>query len=192
MTGPNGSGKTTLLSLILVIIHKCTQMISRYSGYIGDRVQISGASKRIGWMAPGFGVYPLETCGQNVVLSGYYDSIGLFCKPSKQKRCKVEDLFDAFGISELKKVSLGSMSEGNQRLLLLLRAIVRPELLILDEPCQGLPPDSRQQVISIVDTLAYQCSTPSSLWLISPDDFLHASTENWPLVDTGFRLLVFW
>lgn len=173
VTGPNGSGKTTLLSLIL---GDHPQMyandIEVFGVHWGQGSNIWSIKKRIGWMAPELQVcYPLETCGQNVVLSGYYDSIGLFCKPSKQKRCKVEDLFDAFGISELKEVSLGSMSEGNQRLLLLLRAIVKgPELLILDEPCQGLPPDSRQQVISIVDTLAYQCSTAIVFVTHQPDE----------------------
>jgi len=162
VTGPNGSGKTTLLSLIL---GDHPQMyandIEVFGVHWGQGSNIWSIKKRIGWMAPELQVcYPQESSGLDVVLSGYSDSIGLFCNPSKQKRCKVEKLFNAFGISALKEVPFGSMSEGNQRLLLLLRAIVKgPELLILDEPCQGLPPDSRQLVITAVDTLAYQCNT---------------------------------
>lgn len=173
VTGPNGSGKTTLLSLIL---GDHPQMYANDIEVFGVRwgqgSNIWSIKKRIGWVSPELQVcYPPEASGQNVVLSGYSDSIGLFCKPSKQKRCKVEELFDAFGVSELKEVPFGSMSEGNQRLLLLLRAIVKgPELLILDEPCQGLPPDSRQLVISTVDTLAYQCSTAIIFVTHQPDE----------------------
>jgi molybdate transport system ATP-binding protein len=173
VTGPNGSGKTTLLSLIL---GDHPQMYANDIEVFGVRwgrnSNIWSIKKRIGWVAPELQVcYPQGTSGQNVVLSGYYDSIGLFCRPSKQKRCIVEVLFDAFGISELKEVPFGSMSEGNQRLLLLLRAIVKaPELLILDEPCQGLPPDSRQMVISTIDMLAYQCSTAIIFVTHQPDE----------------------
>jgi molybdate transport system ATP-binding protein len=173
VTGPNGSGKTTLLSLIL---GDHPQMYANDIEVFGVRwgqgSNIWSIKKRIGWMAPELQVcYPLETSAQDVVLSGYYDSIGLFCKPSKHRRCKVEELFEIFGISELKEVPFGSMSEGNQRLLLLLRAIIKgPELLILDEPCQGLPPDSRQKVISTIDTLAYQCSTAIVFVTHQPDE----------------------
>lgn len=173
VTGPNGSGKTTLLSLIL---GDHPQMYANDIEVFGVRwgqgSNIWSIKKRIGWVAPELQVcYPQGSSGLNVVLSGYSDSIGLFCKPSKQKRCKVEELFDAFGISELKAVPFGSMSEGNQRLLLLLRAIVKgPELLILDEPCQGLPPDSRQLVISTVDMLAHQRSTAIVFVTHQPDE----------------------
>lgn len=162
VTGSNGSGKTTLLSLIL---GDHPQMYANDIEIFGVRwghgSNIWSVKKRIGWVSPELQTcYSLQTNGSDVVLSGYSDSIGLFSRPSKQKRERVARLFTAFGISQLAEIPFGSMSEGNQRLLLVLRAIVKgPELLILDEPCQGLPFDSRQLVISTIDTLALRCNT---------------------------------
>ncbi|HEX3019661.1 MAG TPA: ATP-binding cassette domain-containing protein [Chitinispirillaceae bacterium] len=161
LTGPNGCGKTTLLSLI---IGDHPQMYANVVEIFGVRwgrgSNIWNVKKKIGWVSPELQIcYPGETTGLNVVLSGYYDSIGLFNKPSKEKKNRVADLFSEFGISELAEVAFGSMSEGHQRLLLLLRAMVKsPLMLVLDEPCQGLPFAARKFMISTIDKLAC-CNT---------------------------------
>jgi molybdate transport system ATP-binding protein len=68
----------------------------------------------------------------------------------------------SLGIADLAEHPLGTVSVGEQRLVLLARALVKsPILLILDEPCQGLDFSNRQRIIELLDQLCQQ--TPVNL-----------------------------
>jgi molybdate transport system ATP-binding protein len=75
--------------------------------------------------------------------SGLFDTIGLFRKPGPTETNIVLEWMNTLGISALKEKRLDQLSLGEQRQVMLARALVKsPPLLILDEPCQGL--DSQQ------------------------------------------------
>jgi molybdate transport system ATP-binding protein len=64
------------------------------------------------------------------------------------------ELLERLGLEELAERDFGTLSGGQQRLLLLARAMVkRPELLVLDEPCQGLDPANRSRILYMIDRL---------------------------------------
>jgi molybdate transport system ATP-binding protein len=162
LLGPNGAGKTTLLSLILA---DHPQAYANHVVLFGQR-RGSGESiweikRRIGWVAPELHLYyPRDITALQVVGSGFYDSIGLHrvCSPGQRETArhwmKLLDMEDRADVPFVK------LSEGQQRLVLLARALVKePLLLILDEPCQGLDARNRERVRQVVDAVGSHMDT---------------------------------
>ena len=98
---------------------------------------------------------------RNVILSGYFDSIGIYQAVSDRQRKLTRQWLDILGISDsVADAPFQSLSWGQQRLALIARALVKhPTLLILDEPLQGLDPLNRQLVRRFVDVLINEGST---------------------------------
>ena len=162
LQGPNGSGKSTLLSLLSGDHPQAYANNFYLFGHKrGTGESIWDIKKRIGLISPELHWYfdPSATVWQSVA-SGFYDSSGLFCEPGSTKHGQVNELLDYFGLSQYKNVLMNELPLGKQRLALLARTIIKnPELLILDEPCQGL---DQQQIIHfnrLVDDLCKQGTT---------------------------------
>src|SRR5699024_8640192 len=84
--------------------------------------------------------------------SGLYDSIGLYNKLTFYDRRRVEEMVAFFDLEEVQKKAFGALSIGKQRQVLLARTLIKnPELIILDEPCQGLDDMQTQEFNTIVD-----------------------------------------
>jgi len=156
LLGPNGAGKTTLLSLIL---GDHPQAYANHVALFGQR-RGSGESiweikRRIGWVAPELHLYyPRDMTGLQVVGSGFHDSIGLYRACSPEQRETARRWMELLDIKDHADVPFAKLSEGQQRLVLLARALVKdPLLLILDEPCQGLDVRNRERVRQIVDAV---------------------------------------
>jgi len=138
--GPNGSGKTTLLSLL------CGDHPQAYANDIrlfgrrrGSGETIWDVKHRIGLLSPEFHLYFSEPlAADRVAATGFFD--GVADRPTTpEQNFAVKQLFDEFSIAHLAGRSFLQLSTGEQRLVLLVRALVkRPELLILDEPFQSL------------------------------------------------------
>jgi molybdate transport system ATP-binding protein len=138
--GPNGSGKSTLLSLI------CADHPQAYGNDIrlfgrqrGTGETIWEIKRHIGLVSPELHLYYSEplTAAQTAA-TGFFDVMSRRPTTPEQDR-RVLELFEQFGITSLVERAFASLSTGEQRLVLLVRALVKdPPLLILDEPFQGL------------------------------------------------------
>lgn len=138
--GPNGSGKTTLLSLI------CADHPQAYSNEIrlfgrqrGTGESIWEIKRHIGLVSPELHLYFSEPLSAvKTAATGFFDVVTHRPTTPEQDR-RVFDLFEQFGITALAERPFSKLSTGEQRLVLLIRALVKdPPLLVLDEPFQGL------------------------------------------------------
>ncbi|PCJ23444.1 MAG: ABC transporter ATP-binding protein [SAR86 cluster bacterium] len=160
--GPNGCGKSTLLSLIDGENHK---------GY-GQNVFLFGRRKGSGetvWQVKAkFGVVSNELHNKyikgwrvlDVVVSGFFDSVGLYDDSGSAESELATQWLAALGIEGLQTCYYDEISFGQQRLVLLARAMVKhPRILILDEPCVGLDDYHRQLILQTLDLIADQGHT---------------------------------
>ena len=162
VTGPNGSGKTCLLSLITGDHPQCyvndvfvfgfqrgsgesIWQIKQYLGYVSTALQ---------WE------YRVSTSLRNVIISGFHDSIGLYTKPSDTEKAIADQWLAVLGMTGRADEPFTGCSFGEQRLLLIARAMVKqPPLLILDEPCNGLDDLNRQLVLALIERICAGSTT---------------------------------
>ena len=163
LTGPNGSGKTALLSLITGDHPQCYVNDIFVFGYQrGSGESIWQIKQFIGYVSTALQwEYTVGTSLRNVIISGFYDSIGLYSKYTDQQRDIADQWLQVLGMEGRADQPFTSQSYGDQRLLLIARAMVKhPPLLILDEPCLGLDDMNRQRVLSLIEIIcAHSMST---------------------------------
>jgi molybdate transport system ATP-binding protein len=162
LQGHNGSGKSTLLSLITGDHPQAyANNFYLFGNKRGSGESIWDIKKRIGLISPELHWYfdPSATVRQSVV-SGFFDSSGLFCEPGYTKKAQADELISYFGLTEYQDMLMNQLPVGKQRLALLARTIIKnPELLILDEPCQGLDRHQTQYFNKLVDELCKNGTT---------------------------------
>ena len=162
LLGANGSGKTTLLSLILADHPQgYASQIILFGRRRGSGESIWEIKQHIGWVASELHLYhpPGLSC-LDVVCSGFYDSVGLYRLCSSRQRETAEAWMDDLGIQGYASRPFQELSQGEQRLVLVARALVkRPDLLLLDEPCQGLDARNRDRVLALIDSIGQHMDT---------------------------------
>jgi molybdate transport system ATP-binding protein len=162
VSGPNGAGKSTLLSLITA------DNPQAYANeiYLFDRRRGSGESiwdikKKIGYVSPELHLYfeYSVTCFQ-AIASGLFDTIGLFRAVNDEQEAQVLQWMELLQLRSKQHTLLRNLSAGEQRLILLARALVKnPPLLVLDEPCQGLDEEQQGSFKQILETLGAHFQT---------------------------------
>jgi molybdate transport system ATP-binding protein len=157
--GPNGAGKTTLLNLIQGDHPQAYSQSIRWFGRDTDSTQaLWRARQRLGWMSPELHQhYPPAWPVIDVVLSGLANSLGLHEHCSRRQRAAAWQVLRDFGLAPVARRHFGDLTFGEQRLVLLARAVAkRPDLLILDEACQGLDSEQRSTFLAAVDRAVAQ------------------------------------
>jgi molybdate transport system ATP-binding protein len=152
--GPNGAGKSTFLRLLVGEEHLAPDgRIARLD--LGTRADVRDVRARVGLVAPDLQArHRGDATGLEVALSGFHGSIGLGEEPTDEQRMAAAGWLAAVGAEHLATRSIQAISYGEMRRLLFARALVTdPEVLLLDEPFNGLEPRARAEAMDLVDRL---------------------------------------
>lgn len=156
LKGHNGAGKSTLLSLIFGENPQAyANDITLFDRKRGSGESIWEVKRPTGFVSPELSRYFPK--GQNclqIVLSGLFDTIGLFRKPTDEQTRLAEEWLDALGLAPVAYLRLNQVSLEQQRFCLLARAMIKsPALLILDEAAQGMDDAQRRLFKDTVDEI---------------------------------------
>lgn len=162
LSGPNGSGKTGLLSLITGDHPQCYVNDIKVFGFQrGTGESIWQIKQYIGYVSTALQwEYRVGTGLRNVIVSGFYDSIGLYSKATDAQKAIADQWLGLLGMADRADEPFNGLSYGEQRLVLIARAMVKhPPLLILDEPCLGLDDMNRQLVLALIERICASSET---------------------------------
>lgn len=157
ISGPNGSGKSTLLQLITGDHPQCFNNGLTVFGYKrGSGESIWDIKKHIGLVSGSLHQdYRVPGNALTVVASGLYDSIGLYRTVSEKEKRISRQWLAFIGLEEKADIAFRQLSWGEQRLVLIARALIKyPSLLILDEPTLGLDDQNRLMVLACLERIA--------------------------------------
>lgn len=156
VVGPNGSGKTTLLSLITGDNPMSYAFdIARFGKKPGPGVPLWSIRSRIASVSPEAQVFAdLSQTVEAAVYSGLFDKEGRRKRPTPAQRKHAQALLTTLGLHEHLRDTLGTLSAGVVRLVLVVRALVAdPDLLLLDELCMNLEAPERKKLLKLLDRL---------------------------------------
>ena len=157
--GQNGAGKSTLLSLIMADNPQSyANEIFLFGKKRGSGETIWDIKRQIGWVSPELQMYYVQgfSCLE-VVCSGFFDTIGLYQECSSEQTRTAMKWLTLFHMETLAGQIFDTLSLGEQRLVLLARALVKnPSLLVLDEPGQGLDKKNRKYLNDLLDQLCWK------------------------------------
>lgn len=182
LQGPNGAGKSTLLSLITADNPQgYTNDLILFDRQRGSGESIWDIKRRIGFVSPELHLYFLRGSGifntipgldatahevydsltcMEVITSGFQDEIG-FSSPADDHQLRIARTWlSILKLEHLRERLFIHASLGEQRALLLARALVKsPSLLILDEPCQGMDSGQIKRFVHLLDRICIRLHT---------------------------------
>ncbi|MGC4041566.1 MAG: ATP-binding cassette domain-containing protein [Flavobacterium sp.] len=145
--GPNGSGKSTTLGIVLNVVNKTS---GEYS-WFGGATETHEALKKVGAIIERPNFYPYMTAQEN---------LELVCKIKNINYSKVQEKLEVVGLLDRKDSKFKTFSLGMKQRLAIASALLNdPEILILDEPTNGLDPQGIHQIRDIIRLIASQGTT---------------------------------
>ena len=145
--GPNGSGKSTTLGIVLNVVNKSSGEFEWFEG----KLDTHHALKKVGAIIERPNFYPYMTAKEN---------LELVCKIKETPFSKVEEKLELVGLLERKNDKFRTFSLGMKQRLAIASALLNdPEILILDEPTNGLDPQGIRQIRDIIRIIASQGTT---------------------------------
>lgn len=147
LLGPNGSGKSTTLGMVLNVVNPTSGSFEWYEGSLTTHQ----ALKKIGAIIERPNFYPYMTALQNLTL---------ICKIKQCSTDNIEDQLKLVNLWDRKNSKFSTFSLGMKQRLAIAAALVNnPDLLILDEPTNGLDPEGIHQIRKLILTIAAQGTT---------------------------------
>jgi ABC-2 type transport system ATP-binding protein len=146
LLGPNGSGKTTLLAILLEVIHPSGGSFTWFDGAEGEKVR-----RRIGALLETPNFYPYLNADQN---------LSIVASIKRRPSPSIDALLDLVQLKERRRSAYRTYSLGmKQRLALAACLIGDPDVLILDEPTNGLDPEGMVEMRQVIQKIAAQGKT---------------------------------
>ncbi len=146
--GPNGSGKSFLMNIIATLVFpSCGDVV--IAGKKLGQVNVWDVRTHIGIVSEYLQYsYPAHTNAVDVVASGFYSSLGVYQELSPHMIQKALHILDTLELVHYAHTPFGKLSYGQQKRVLIGRALVYdPDILILDEPCNGLDIRAREEFL---------------------------------------------
>ena len=184
VTGRNGSGKSTLLSLVCADNPKAYSLdITLFDVRRGTGESIWDIKSHIGYLSSEMhSGFSDDLPAVEVVAGGFYEGYAGTGRDRAEELAVAGRLLKVFGAENLAMRMFPTLSSGEQRLILLVRAFVKnPDLLILDEPFQGLDPSRRAVAKAVIESF---CSDSSKTLLF----VTHFPEELPKVIDHTLRL----
>jgi ABC-2 type transport system ATP-binding protein len=145
--GPNGSGKSTTLGIVLNVVNKTSGNYNWFDG----KMETHEALKKVGAIIERPNFYPYMTAEEN---------LKLVCKIKNINYSKIQEKLELVGLNERKDSKFSTFSLGMKQRLAIASALLNdPEILILDEPTNGLDPQGIHQIRDIIKQIASQGTT---------------------------------
>ncbi|WP_298550718.1 ATP-binding cassette domain-containing protein [uncultured Algibacter sp.] len=145
--GPNGSGKSTTLGIVLNVVNKTEGNFHWFDG----NTSTHDALKKVGAIIERPNFYPYMTAVQN---------LKLVCKIKGVDKSKIDEKLEIVGLLERKDSKFKTYSLGMKQRLAIASALLNdPEILILDEPTNGLDPQGIHQIREIIKQIAAKGTT---------------------------------
>ena len=147
--GPNGAGKTTTIGMLLGIVTPTAGSFTLFGG--SSAKELHAARQRIGATLEYPNFYPY--------LTGW-DNLRIVANVKRKSTKAIEEVLEIVGLSERRKTTFKAFSLGmKQRLALAATMLGDPELIILDEPANGLDPEGMREIRNIIQELARRGKT---------------------------------
>jgi molybdate transport system ATP-binding protein len=162
LKGPNGSGKSTLLAMITGDSPKAYgQNMLLFGKRKGSGETVWSIKEKIGYFAPTMvRDFERQDSVEKMIVSGIYDSVGLYIKPSDRQLKLADDWLNLVGMYEIRKQPFRLSPPGQQRMVLIARAMIKhPPLLILDEPASGLDDEAAVLFTALINKIASETNT---------------------------------
>jgi ABC-2 type transport system ATP-binding protein len=145
--GPNGSGKSTTLGIVLNVVNKTSGDFEWFEG----KLDTHQALKKVGAIIERPNFYPYMSAKEN---------LELVCKIKGTSYTKVDEKLELVGLLDRKNDKFKTFSLGMKQRLAIASALLNdPEILILDEPTNGLDPQGIRQIRDIIRIIAAQGTT---------------------------------
>ena len=145
--GPNGSGKSTTLGMVLNVVNKTSGDFHWFDGTDSTHE----ALKKVGAIIEHPNFYPYMTASQN---------LALVCKIKGVQKNKIDEKLEIVGLLDRKDSKFKTFSLGMKQRLAIASALLNdPEILILDEPTNGLDPQGIHQIREIIRKIASMGTT---------------------------------
>lgn len=145
--GPNGSGKSTTLGIVLNVVNKTSGNFDWFEG----KITTHDALKKVGAIIERPNFYPYMSA---------YENLKLVCKIKGVDHSKIDEKLEIVGLTDRKDSKFSTYSLGMKQRLAIASALLNdPEILILDEPTNGLDPQGIHQIRSLIKQIASNGTT---------------------------------
>lgn len=177
--GRNGVGKTTLLKTLMGIILPGKGCIYYKGEDITNLPADKRARRRIGYVPQGREIFPKLSVYENLKL-------GLQARTDQVKKVPEDEIYDLFPVlGDMKKRMGGNLSGGQQQQLAIARTLVgNPEVMMLDEPTEGIQPSIIDDIEEVLKKLKAQ-GDKSIILVEQSFDFAREVSDFYYLIDRG-------